>query len=91
MVKVKMQARSGPRFKSSGHAYKTIYAQEGLAGLWKGLGPNVARNSVVNAAELVCYDTIKDLLIKNKILNDGLACHFTSAFCAGFCATVVAR
>lgn len=58
--------------------------------MWKGLGPNVARNSVVNAAELVCYDTIKDLLIKNRLMTDNLSCHFTAAFGAGFCATVVA-
>lgn len=97
VVKVRMQAASkggasnaSPRYKNSLHAYKTIYRGEGLRGLWTGLGPNVARNSVVNAAELVCYDTIKDLLISYKIMQNGLLCHFTAAFSAGFCATVVA-
>ena len=30
--------------------------EEGVAGLWRGLGPNVARNAIVNAAELASYD-----------------------------------
>lgn len=90
VVKVRMQAKSGVRYRSSIHAYKTIYRMEGIAGLWSGLGPNVARNSIVNAAELVCYDTIKDLLIRKMLMQDNLSTHFTAAFSAGFCATVVA-
>lgn len=35
------------------------YREEGLLGLWKGLGPNVARNAIINAAELASYDQIK--------------------------------
>lgn len=90
VVKVRMQAKSGIRYRNSLHAYRTIYRTEGMAGLWSGLGPNVARNSIVNAAELVCYDTFKDLLMKKLLMRDNLATHFTSAFAAGFCATVVA-
>ncbi|XP_054152899.1 dicarboxylate carrier SLC25A8-like isoform X2 [Oppia nitens] len=94
LVKVRMQAQSRqtggrPVYNNSIHAYKTIYASEGLKGLWKGLGPNILRNSVVNAAELVCYDTIKELLLNYGIFRDGLPCHFSAAFTAGFCATLV--
>ena len=90
VVKIKMQAKSGPKYNSSIDAYRTIYRKEGVHGLWKGLGPNVVRNSLVNATELVCYDTIKDALMKQLNFRDNLLCHFTSAFGAGFCATVVA-
>ena len=30
-----------------------------MLGLWKGLGPNIARNAIINAAELASYDQIK--------------------------------
>jgi len=93
VVKVRMQAFSGATggaTKSSVEMYKTIYREKGLRGLWVGLLPNMARNSVVNATELVAYDTFKDLLISNKLLNDGLSCHFTAGFAAGFMATLVA-
>lgn len=52
--------------------------------------PNVTRNAIVNAAELVCYDLIKEFILARKLMTDNVPCHFTSAFAAGFCATVVA-
>lgn len=35
-----------------------------MAGLWKGLGPNIARNAIINAAELASYDQIKVSLLE---------------------------
>lgn len=35
--------------------------QEGLGALWTGLGPNVARNAIINAAELASYDQVKQV------------------------------
>ena len=29
-----------------------------MLGLWRGLGPNVARNAIVNAAELASFDQV---------------------------------
>ena len=88
-----MQAASrslaGPK-PSSVDMYRAIYREKGLLGLWVGLLPNMARNSVVNATELVAYDTFKELFITNKLLNDGLACHFSAGFAAGFSATLIA-
>lgn len=55
-----------------------------------GTSPNVARNAIVNCAELVTYDLIKDTLLKANLMTDDLPCHFTSAFGAGFCTTVIA-
>ncbi|XP_033063652.1 mitochondrial uncoupling protein 2 isoform X2 [Trachypithecus francoisi] len=52
--------------------------------------PNVARNAIVNCAELVTYDLIKDALLTANLMTDDLPCHFTSAFGAGFCTTVIA-
>ena len=35
-----------------------VCREEGVAGLWRGIGPNVARNAIVNAAELATYDQV---------------------------------
>lgn len=32
--------------------------EEGLKGMWKGVGPNIARNAIINAAELASYDQV---------------------------------
>ncbi|KAG5844904.1 hypothetical protein ANANG_G00133110 [Anguilla anguilla] len=80
VVKVRFQAQmnlSGVQRRYSGalQAYRQIFHQEGLRGLWK---------------ELVTYDLIKEAILKHKLLSDNLPCHFVSAFGAGFCTTVIA-
>lgn len=91
VVKVRMQAASNKMiYPSTYSAYSSIFKKEGITGLWKGYSANLIRNSLINTAELVCYDTFKDILIKYNLLKDGLCCHFTAAFGAGFTATVVA-
>lgn len=36
--------------------------QEGVGALWTGLGPNIARNAIINAAELASYDQVKEVM-----------------------------
>ncbi|KAM3934544.1 dicarboxylate carrier UCP2-like [Leptodactylus fuscus] len=94
VVKVRFQAQanvsSSRRYKGTMDAYKTIAKEEGVRGLWKGTAPNITRNALVNCTELVTYDLIKDSLLKSNLMSDNLPCHFTSAFGAGFCTTVIA-
>ena len=41
-------------------AYVTIGRKEGVfRGLYRGLGPNIGRNGIVNACETVVYDVTK--------------------------------
>lgn len=55
-----------------------------------GTSPNVARNAIVNVAEIVCYDVIKDTILDNGLLRDGIPCHLTAATAAGLCTTLAA-
>lgn len=66
LVKVRLQAdgksTAGKRHYSGAlNAYATIIKQEGIGALWTGLGPNMARNALINAAELASYDQFKQL------------------------------
>ncbi|XP_074072962.1 putative mitochondrial transporter UCP3 [Macrotis lagotis] len=96
VVKVRFQAsvRLGPgssrKYSGTMDAYRTIAREEGIGGLWKGTLPNITRNAIVNCAEMVTYDMIKEALIDHNLMTDNFPCHFVSAFVAGFCATVVA-
>lgn len=96
VVKVRFQAQvrlpecSVKRYNSTIDAYKTIARDEGVKGLWKGCLPNIARNAIVNCSELVTYDIIKELILKHDLMTDNMPCHFTAAFAAGFCTTIVA-
>ncbi|MEE6473246.1 hypothetical protein FKM82_009909 [Ascaphus truei] len=94
VVKVRFQAQanvsSSRRYKGTMDAYRTIAREEGMRGLWKGTAPNITRNAIVNCTELVTYDLIKEMLLKYDLMTDNFPCHFTSAFGAGFCTTVIA-
>ncbi|KAM6157696.1 putative mitochondrial transporter UCP3 isoform 1-T1 [Rhynchocyon petersi] len=96
VVKVRFQASihlgtGGDRkYNGTMDAYRSIAKEEGIRGLWKGTLPNITRNAIVNCAEMVTYDIIKEKLLDNQLLTDNFPCHFISAFGAGFCATVVA-
>ena len=93
LVKVRMQAEGKlpegvPRkYPSAMGAYGVIARQEGIAGLWTGLGPNVARNAIINAVELASYDEVKSALIKGG-MEDGIPCHIASGLGAGFFACI---
>jgi len=40
-----------------------------MLSICSGLMPNIARNSIVNAAELVTYDIVKETLLRRKLLS----------------------
>lgn len=95
VVKVRFQAQAktnvkAKRYSSTLQAYRSIGKLEGAQGLWKGTLPNISRNAIINVAEIVCYDIVKEKIIRNNLMEDAIPCHFASAVVAGFCATVVA-
>ncbi|XP_054634061.1 mitochondrial brown fat uncoupling protein 1 [Dunckerocampus dactyliophorus] len=95
VVKVRFQAQMNldgvaRRYSGTMQAYKHIFHNEGLRGLWKGTLPNITRNALVNCTELVTYDLIKEAILRHKLMSDNLPCHFVSAFGAGFVTTVIA-
>jgi solute carrier family 25 uncoupling protein 8/9 len=63
--------------------------EEGLLGLWKGLGPNIARNAIINAAELASYDQIKVSLLATGMFQDNIITHLVAGLGAGFFAVCV--
>ncbi|MEW5297093.1 MAG: hypothetical protein WDW36_000323 [Sanguina aurantia] len=94
LVKVRMQSEGKlaegalKKYPNAFSAYGIIAREEGIMGLWKGLGPNVARNAIINAAELASYDQIKDSLLKAG-LADSTFTHLLSGLGAGFVAVCV--
>lgn len=36
--------------------YGKIFRNEGMLSFWTGVGPNIMRNAVINAAELATFD-----------------------------------
>ena len=57
----RMQAAgNNSRYRGMVDAYLSIARTEGMVnGLYRGLGPNIGRNGIVNACETVVYDVTK--------------------------------
>ncbi len=84
----RLAAGQRPRYAGVVDAYRTIVRTEGVLGLWTGLGPAVARNSIINATELASYEQCKEALLAAGA-RDGLPVHFASGVGAGLMATLV--
>ncbi|CAD7703682.1 unnamed protein product [Ostreobium quekettii] len=95
LVKVRMQAEGKlpegvpKKYPSAFKAYGIIARTEGVAALWTGLGPNVARNAIINAAELASYDQVKQSLLATGYFRDNVFTHLVSGLGAGFFAVCV--
>ncbi|CAL4982426.1 unnamed protein product [Urochloa decumbens] len=95
LVKVRLQAEgklapgAPRRYAGAMDAYAKIARQEGVAALWTGLGPNVARNAIINAAELASYDQVKQTILKLPGFKDDVVTHLFSGLGAGFFAVCV--
>ena len=70
-------------------AFVQIARSKGVSGLYRGLGPNVARASTLAAAELATYDSLKPLVQAHSGLRDGLPTHVVTALCSGFVSAIV--
>lgn len=92
LVKVRMQGqgRLPPEerpYKNWLDCYKQTVAKDGVKGLWVGVGPNIMRNSVINASELAAYDQLKQWANGFGLPNN-IFTHIICAFGAGFAAVV---
>lgn len=47
------------------------------------------RNAIINAAELATYDDARERMMKYKLMNDNIWCHFVCSAWAGLVATIV--
>ncbi|CAL5197501.1 unnamed protein product [Lathyrus oleraceus] len=96
LVKVRLQAEGKlppgvpRRYTGSLNAYSTIVKQEGVRALWTGIGPNVARNAIINAAELASYDQVKETILKIPGFTDNVVTHLLSGLGRVFLQSVLA-
>ncbi|XP_033226845.1 mitochondrial uncoupling protein Bmcp [Belonocnema kinseyi] len=79
VVKVRMQTGAETNLTLFG-CFRDVYHNEGVRGLWRGVGPTAQRAAVIAAVELPIYDFSKNRLI--YILGDSVSNHFVSSFIA---------
>ncbi|KAF9601560.1 hypothetical protein IFM89_020416 [Coptis chinensis] len=72
-------------------AIKRMSKQEGVTSLWRGSSLTVNRAMIVTASQLASYDQIKETILANDVMKDGLGTHVTASFAAGFVASVASN
>lgn len=98
VVKIRLQAegKKAPgeprKYNGSLDAYSKIIKEEGFKGLYSGLGANIVRNSIMNAAELASYDQIKATFLNMfpAVKPEDKRLHFVCGLSAGFIAVCFA-
>ena len=57
--------------------------QEGVTSLWRGSSLTVNRAMLVTASQLASYDPIKEMILENGLMKDGLGTHVAASFSSG--------
>lgn len=65
-----------------------IAKDEGVATLWRGVGPTIGRSIIVNAVQLATYSQAKELLMKTGYFQEGILLHLSGSMLSGFATTV---
>lgn len=78
-------------YASVGDAIMKIVKTEGVGTLWRGSLPTVQRAMVVTAATLASYDQVKEFLIANKVMEEGVGTHLVASCVAGVVAALASN
>ncbi|OZJ04927.1 hypothetical protein BZG36_02652 [Bifiguratus adelaidae] len=76
-------------YKNAFEGLYRIFRTEGVSALFRGLGPQINKCILMNAAQLTSYDAAKVALLKTPYFKDNVYTHFASSFFAAFVATTV--
>merc|ERR1712080_636182 len=75
-------------YSSVFNALARIYKEEGVATLWRGATPTMARAMVVNAAQLASYSQAKQFIMGTGYIQEGIFCHFVASMISGLVTTI---
>ncbi|XP_060069210.1 mitochondrial substrate carrier family protein ucpB-like [Ylistrum balloti] len=89
LVKVRMQGCTKlvgetPRYRSTFSAFSEIVRQNGIRGLYVGVGPTVKRAAILTATQIPTYDHTKHTILNAGLMTEGAPLHVTASMVAGF-------
>lgn len=72
------------KYKNAADGVRQIYKNEGLRGLYRGMGASMVRTGAGSSVQLPTYFFAKRRLMKHAGMEDGPALHLLSSTCSGF-------
>lgn len=76
-------------YAHAGEGLVRMVREEGIASLFRGVGPNSMRAAAMTASQLASYDVFKRTLLRVTPMQDNIWTHFTASFLAGVVAATV--
>lgn len=90
LIKIEFQASAKLPYPNVFAAFRDKYQHQGLSGLYRGVIPTVIRASLLTAAQMSSYDTLKHYLKDNYLDGkESVATHVLCAVFSGFVTTMV--
>lgn len=86
LIKTRMQSKNNPH-KTMLASTKSVLAEGGVKGLWRGSGPSMARASVLTASQCATYDEIKQAIMRLTSVGDHFGTHIASSMVTGLVTT----
>jgi solute carrier family 25 protein 14/30 len=90
VVKIRFQGElpgQPRRYRNTFHAFYTIYTEEGIRGLYKGVFPTTLRAAILTSSQLASYDHSKRLLLRTGLFQDNPYLHITASIISGLVTT----
>eukprot|EP00250_Pteridium_aquilinum_P007654 c17324_g1_i1 orf=396-1121(-) len=87
VLKVRMQVSRQPSDGKLLRELRNMLANEGLSGLWRGVGPSMTRASALTASQLATYDESKQMIKHWMAWEEGFWLHISASFAAGIVGT----
>ncbi|KAL1542684.1 mitochondrial substrate carrier family protein ucpB-like [Salvia divinorum] len=88
VLKVRLQMRR-TNTHGSIQVLQKIASDEGIAALWKGVGPAMTRAAALTASQLATYDESKQMLMKWTSVQEGFFLHLIASTIAGTVSTIM--
>lgn len=89
LIKIRFQAAppGKPPYRNAFSAFAEIAAKDGVASLWRGCTPTVARAMVLTASQMSSYDETKVIMIRYGFMEEGPRLHLLASVVAGLVTT----
>ena len=71
------------RYRHTLAAFQDIFSNEGILGMWRGVGPTVLRAAILTASQIPSYDHCKCILLRNDFMEEGFKLHVLASVTAG--------
>ncbi|KAK3718275.1 hypothetical protein QZH41_013168 [Actinostola sp. cb2023] len=93
VLKVRMQAeyKTGAAQLSMMKSFGKMFSEEGLRGLYRGVGPTSQRATVIAGVELPVYDASKKFILDKNLMEDHPGTHFVASAVAALAGAIASN